>query len=147
MKMSAPQKETSNGFNMFQHLTFNFSTGLRKRPGGVFTPRRRRHPKVAQARPKEKTKVETTPKEPPPVATVLPERPWLNEELIQYVAAMPDPLPSWAEKSPGRFCLKARSIFCFLFLTFLTVLVSFLACFGYFLMGFALPNWPSGRFL
>ena len=26
------------------------------------------------------------------------ERPWLCEEQIQRVAAMPDPLPGWAEK-------------------------------------------------
>ena len=26
------------------------------------------------------------------------ERPWLCEELVQYVAAMPDPLPPWAQK-------------------------------------------------
>ena len=26
------------------------------------------------------------------------ERPWLCEELVQFVAAMPDPLPPWAQK-------------------------------------------------
>ena len=26
------------------------------------------------------------------------ERPWLCEELVQHVAAMPDPLPHWAKK-------------------------------------------------
>ena len=29
------------------------------------------------------------------------ERPWLCEELIQHVAAMPEPLPPWAKKSPS----------------------------------------------
>ena len=80
------------------------------------------------------------------------KRPWLCEERIQHVAAMPDPLPLWAQKSPiwSRFCLKGQVDFLF-FLFFLKVLecfcYSFLTCFGYFLMGFALPNWPSGRFL
>ena len=32
------------------------------------------------------------------IGRAVDERPWLCEELIQHVAAMPDPLPSWAKK-------------------------------------------------
>ena len=48
------------------------------------------------------------------------ERPWLCEELIQHVAAMPEPLPPWAKKSP---CLKVRSICCFFNLLSMFLLV------------------------
>ena len=75
-----------------------------------------------------------------------PERPWLCEELIQHVAAIPDPLPPWAKKSPSMPESQIDFLF-YVFDFFKHAFVSFLACFEYFLMGFASPNFPFGRFL